>query len=165
MTLTLALITGDFIYTGRQVTFASPCESEGLTGVIVDGVEYALVNAMGTPLVANSFDAGAMVSVIFDVENKKAYVQNADTNAYLEGKLAEKYSPENKPSPSDIGASPTGHKHTKSEITDFPTSMTPTAHTHTKSQISDFPTTENWTFTVENADGSTSAVTKKVYVG
>ena len=33
-----------------------------------------------------------------------------------------------------------GHKHTKSEITDFPTSMTPTAHNHSKSQITDFPT-------------------------
>jgi hypothetical protein len=32
------------------------------------------------------------------------------------------------------------HTHTKSEITDFPTSMTPTAHTHTKSEIIDFPT-------------------------
>lgn len=32
------------------------------------------------------------------------------------------------------------HKHTKSDITDFPTSMTPTAHTHTKSDITDFPT-------------------------
>ena len=32
------------------------------------------------------------------------------------------------------------HTHTKSQITDFPTSMTPTAHTHTKSQITDFPT-------------------------
>lgn len=27
------------------------------------------------------------------------------------------------------------HKHTKSDITDFPTSMTPTAHTHTASEI------------------------------
>ena len=43
---------------------------------------------------------------------------------------------------SEVGASPTGHKHTKSEITDF-------------------PTTETWTFTLE--DGST--VTKAVYVG
>ena len=35
---------------------------------------------------------------------------------------------------------PTAHTHTKSQITDFPTSMAPTAHTHTKSQITDFPT-------------------------
>jgi len=32
------------------------------------------------------------------------------------------------------------HTHTKSEITDFPTTMTPTAHNHTKSEITDFPT-------------------------
>lgn len=37
--------------------------------------------------------------------------------------------------PSNIGASATGHKHTKSEITDFPTSMTPTAHNQAASTI------------------------------
>ena len=36
---------------------------------------------------------------------------------------------------------PTAHKHTKSEITDFPSSMTPTAHKHTVSEITDFPST------------------------
>lgn len=35
------------------------------------------------------------------------------------------------------------------------------SHSHTKSQITDFPSTETWTFTLE--DGST--VTKAVYVG
>ena len=84
-----------------------------------------------------------------------------------------------------------GHKHTKSEITDFPTAMTPTAHNHSASDINSgtlsgnrLPTvpvtkggtgattvaaartnlgltTETWTFTLE--DGST--VTKAVYVG
>lgn len=50
-----------------------------------------------------------------------------------------------------IGAAPTSHTHTKSQITDFPTTwawsnisgkpstFTPSSHTHTKSQISDFP--------------------------
>ena len=84
MTLTITLPKGEYIYTGRQVTFESPCESEGLTGLIVDGVTYDLVSAMGTTLVANSFDAGAMISVIFNVEKQKAFVQNADTNAYIE---------------------------------------------------------------------------------
>lgn len=32
------------------------------------------------------------------------------------------------------------HKHTKSDITDFPTSMPPSEHKHTKSEITDFPT-------------------------
>ena len=35
--------------------------------------------------------------------------------------------------PANIGAAPSSHTHTKSQITDF-------AHTHTKSQITDFPT-------------------------
>lgn len=35
----------------------------------------------------------------------------------------------------EVGASATGHKHTKSEITDFPTSMTPTAHNQDASTI------------------------------
>lgn len=87
MTLTLTLPMGEFLYTGKQVTFKTPCESEGLTGLIVEGSTYDIVNALGTALVANSFDAGAMVSVIFDKETKKAYVQNADTNAYLEGRF------------------------------------------------------------------------------
>ena len=36
------------------------------------------------------------------------------------------------------GKSANGHKHTKSEITDFPTTMPPSAHSHTKSEITDF---------------------------
>lgn len=87
MTLTLVLPAGERVYTGRQVTFQSPCNSEGLTGLVVQGVTYDLVNALGTTLVANSFHEGAMVSVVFNEDNKKAYVQNADTNAYLEGKF------------------------------------------------------------------------------
>lgn len=101
MTLTLTLPLGEKIYTGRQVTFEAPCSSEGLTGLIVEGVTYDLVNALGTPLVSNSFDSGAMVSVIFNAEKLKAYVQNADTNAYLEGKF------------NDVGGSATSHINNK----------------------------------------------------
>lgn len=87
MTLTLTLPYGEKIYTGKQVTFKAPCESEGLTGLIIDGVTYDLVSAMGVTLVGNSFDKDAMVSVIFNIETMKAYVQNADTNTYLEDKF------------------------------------------------------------------------------
>lgn len=40
-----------------------------------------------------------------------------------------------KVTPQNIGASATGHKHTKSEITDFPSTMTPTAHNQGASTI------------------------------
>lgn len=36
---------------------------------------------------------------------------------------------------SEVGASATGHKHTKSEITDFPSTMTPSAHNQAASTI------------------------------
>ena len=47
--------------------------------------------------------------------------------------------------PANIGAAPSSHTHTKSQITDFAhthtkSQITDFAHTHTKSQITDFPT-------------------------
>ena len=36
---------------------------------------------------------------------------------------------------------PTAHTHTKSQSTDFPTSMTPTAHTHAWGEITGKPST------------------------
>ena len=180
------------ISTGRLVSFVAPCGADTAECLTIGGVDYMICNAAGTNAAGtNAWASGAIVSVILNVEKHKAYIQNADTNAYLDGKLAEKYSPDNKPKPEDIGASANGHKHTKSEVTDFPTSMTPTAHNHSASEINSgtfgsdrLPTvpvakggtgattaeaartnlgltTENWTFTLE--DGST--VTKAVYVG
>ena len=55
----------------------------------------------------------------------------------------------------EVGASATGHKHSKSEITDFPTSMTPTAHNQAASTIT------AGTFAgqvVANASGQTPSV-------
>lgn len=156
---------------GETVTFKAPCDAKDITGlkiyytneakaVVFEDFTLNDANVGNIGVLDNIFSAGAIVKVILDTDANNAFVQNADTNAYLEGKLAEKYSPDNKPSPEDIGASADGHKHTKSDITDFPTSMTPTAHTHTVSQITGLKT-ESWTFTLE--DGST--VTKAVYVG
>ena len=237
------------ITNGLTLTFQAPADCSQITGLVVyyqegnttKSQDFKLVDAHGVDVgsgTINLFATNALVKVVLNTDQGKAYVQNADTNAYLEGKLAEKYSPNNKPSPADIGASATGHKHTKSEITDFshthskseitdfpssmtptshasthktggsdaltpadigasatghkhtkseitdfPSSMPPTAHTHSKSEITDFPSsmpptahthnkseitglnTENWTFTIENDDGSTSTVTKAVYVG
>lgn len=88
--ITLTLSSGDVAVMGKQITFTAPCASEEFTGIIIDSVEYDLVSANGTSLAASSFDAGSMVSIILDVNNRKAYVQNADTNAYLEAQLASK---------------------------------------------------------------------------
>ena len=56
-----------------------------------------------------------------------------------------------------IGASATGHKHTKSEITDFPTAMTPTAHNHSAVEITSGTLDSNRLPTVPVAKGGTGA--------
>jgi hypothetical protein len=38
--------------------------------------------------IGHLFAAGAIVKVILSVDEGKAYIQNADTNAYLEGKIS-----------------------------------------------------------------------------
>ena len=63
------------------------------------------------------------MAAILSVDEGKAYLQNAVTNAYLEGKFNEKAEKTHTHTPDSIGAAPSVHKHTKSEITDFPTSM------------------------------------------
>lgn len=119
---------------GQAVTFKSPAASADISGLVVyypDGSSvtsktFKLVDAHGQDVGSGTirlFAANVLVRVILDTDAAKAYVQNADTNAYLEGELAKKYSPSNKPTPEDLGASAKGHKHPKSEITDFPTSM------------------------------------------
>lgn len=142
------------VFNGQSLIFKSPADCSDITGLVIyypegdttTSKDFKFVDAHGVDVGSGTFSlfaANSLVKVVLDIKQGKAFVQNADTNAYLEGKLAEKYSPDNKPSPEDIGASATGHKHSKSEITDFPTSMTPTAHTHTKSEITDFSHTHS----------------------
>jgi hypothetical protein len=54
-------------------------------------VVFSFADAHGNDLkgLTNLFAAGAMVRVVLDTANAKAFIQNADTNAYLEGKFSE----------------------------------------------------------------------------
>jgi hypothetical protein len=117
---------------GQALTFKSPADCSQVTGLIIYYPEgdtttsnvFKFVDAHGVDVGSGTislFAENVLVKVILDTDSGKAYVQNADTNAYLEGKLAEKYSPENKPSASDIS--------------DFPTAMAPTAHNQAASTI------------------------------
>ena len=74
---------------------------------------------------AGSLDGGAVAADVVAILNGTKTVGNADK---LDGYDSSHFST-------------SGHKHTKSEITDFPTTMTPSSHTHKKSEITDFPTT------------------------
>ena len=102
------------IINGQSLTFQSPANCSDITGLIIyypegdttKSKEFKLVDAHGVDVGSGTislFAANALVKVVLDINQSKAFVQNADTNAYLEGKLAEKYSPNNKPKPSDLG--------------------------------------------------------------
>lgn len=80
-TLTVTLPSGSSVCDGKQVTFKAPCDSKGVTDIIINGVPYSLVDAMGESVsTGNSYKSGVMVSVILDTTGKKAYIQNAVNN-------------------------------------------------------------------------------------
>lgn len=74
---------------GKQISFTAPCSSYNCEELIIDGVEYVPVDADGVSVAgkSNVWNTGAMVSIIVDTVNQRAYVQNANTNSYLEEKI------------------------------------------------------------------------------
>ena len=113
---------------GETVSFKAPCNASDITGLAVYYVdaggatvsrEFTLNDANGNDIgeIDNIFAEGAIVKVILDTDTNSAFVQNPDTNAYLEGELAKKYSPDNKPAPADIGAAASSHNQAASTIT------------------------------------------------
>lgn len=92
------------IQDGEDIKFKAPCACSEVSGITanypVEGENGELSTATktftfrdthGNDLtgLGNLFSAGAYVKVIVDTENNYAYLQNADTNKYLEGKLTE----------------------------------------------------------------------------
>ena len=85
---------------GETVAFKAPCNASEITGLIIyytnensESVssEFTLNDANGGDigLVDNIFSEGAIVKVILDTDTNNAYVQNSDTNTYLETKFAD----------------------------------------------------------------------------
>ena len=83
---------------GETVAFRAPCDASGIKGLIIyypdlnsqlTSAEYTLNDANGGDIgvVDNIFSAGAIVKVILDTDTNNAFVQNSDTNTYLEGKF------------------------------------------------------------------------------
>lgn len=99
----MANIRVDLDYTisdGCAVAFRSPCDCTEITGLIVyyrdevGGIvskEFALADAHGENVgdIPHLFAADVVVKVILDITSGMAFVQNADTNAYLEGRFEE----------------------------------------------------------------------------
>lgn len=84
------------IIDGQPITFVAPCDCTAVTGLKVyypgGSKVFTFKDAHGNALtgVGNLFSQGAYVKAILDVINGNAYLQNADTNKYLETALAGK---------------------------------------------------------------------------
>lgn len=84
---------------GTEVVFRSPVDCSQVTGLIVyyqvgantASQEFAFADAHGNNVgdIDHLFAENVVVKVILDVTTGMAFVQNADTNAYLEGRFAE----------------------------------------------------------------------------
>ena len=87
------------IKNGTEVVFRSPVDCSQVTGLKVyypeDGVtvskEFAFADAHGNNVgdIDHLFAENVVVKVILDLITSMAFVQNADTNAYLEGRFAD----------------------------------------------------------------------------
>lgn len=100
----MANIRVDLDYTlqdGAEIKFRSPVDCSQITGLIVyypgaDGNTvskvFTLADAHGSNVgdIDHLFAEDVVVKVILDVTKGMAFVQNADTNAYLEAQLASK---------------------------------------------------------------------------
>lgn len=85
---------------GSEIVFRSPIDCSAITGLVVyyteeDGSatskEFTLADAHGYNVgdIDHLFAENAVVKVILDVTHGMAFVQNADTNAYLESRFEE----------------------------------------------------------------------------
>lgn len=94
------------VFDGMPFTFRAACDCTEINGLTVNypgvsesastdaSMTFVFKDAHGNDLagIGNLFAAGAYVRVILDTANRYAYIQNADTNAYLEEQLADKVS-------------------------------------------------------------------------
>ena len=82
------------IYDGTEVVFRSPVDCSQITGLIVyyngGSKEFTFADAHGNDVgnIDHLFGENVVVKVILDVTRGMAFVQNADTNSYLEERFA-----------------------------------------------------------------------------
>lgn len=145
----MAYIRVDVAHTiknGSRVAFKAPCNCNAVNGLkvyfpndkgIATNQTFVFSDAHGNDLtgVGNLFMAGVLVKAILNLDDGKAYLQNADTNKYLEGALAGKAPVGHTHTPAAIGAAEASHGHAWSAITDKPNTFTPESHTQAASTI------------------------------
>lgn len=81
---------------GQPVTFVAPCDCTAVTGLKVyhlgGSKVFTFKDAHGNTLtgIGNLFESGAIVKALLDTTNGYAYLQNADTNKYIEDTFLKK---------------------------------------------------------------------------
>lgn len=89
------------IINGQALTFKAPADCSDITGLIIYYPEgdtttfknFKFVDAHGVDVGSGTislFAANALVKVVLDIDQGKAFVQNADTNAYIENTFVKK---------------------------------------------------------------------------
>lgn len=97
----IKLILNEPLIDGMDVKFKAPCDCTGVTGLVVqymtdgdirDEKSFVFKDAHGSLLsnVGNLFVKNTYLKAILDTTNGIAYLQNANTNAYLENALSGK---------------------------------------------------------------------------
>ena len=113
------------IYDGMPVTFKAPVDCSEITGLRVyypetetstTSQDFTLVDANRNDVgnINNLFTANAIVKVILDTDEHMAFIQNADTNAYLEGRFGDCLPLTT--TAEDIGAAAANHTHTAADV-------------------------------------------------
>lgn len=75
---TLLVNTNVTISSNTMLTFYAPCNSSEVSTITANGIVYSLVDAASVSISeGGKFVSGSLVSVILDVTNLKAYVQNS----------------------------------------------------------------------------------------
>lgn len=79
----ITLPAGEIPVDGKQVSFVAPCNSATADSLQIDEGTYSIVDAMGKAVTGKGgvWDSGAIVSVILDASNKKAYMQSSSVGA------------------------------------------------------------------------------------
>jgi hypothetical protein len=84
---------------GADITFRAPCDCSSITGLVIDYPQtdgsdirtsktFTFKDAHGNNLInIDGFKSGAYIKVLLDIVNNYAFIQNPDTNGYLEGKF------------------------------------------------------------------------------
>lgn len=65
--------------TGMQINFIAPCDCTAIDSITIDTTTYAVVDTLGRSLAGTGcmWSAGALVSVLLDTVNARAFLLNA----------------------------------------------------------------------------------------